>query len=158
MVLRFLYVNLNIDNHNTGDTMISKHIENEKEVILYLDFNYEIGSFNKEKTSSIISNIMNYLKNKKINVDGKKIMLVLGSTLVATFIYTNGTFKKIESNKYLAPDIVSVSGVLDLNQIKENHKKKNIQQVETKINEEVFDIKNVEPKKVISEKQVTAKK
>ena len=118
-----MYVNLNIDNHNTGDTMISNHIENEKEIILYLDFNYEIGSFNKEKTSSIISNMVNYLKNKKIDVDGKKIMLVLGSTLIATFIYTNGTFKKIESNKYLAPNIVSVNSAFDTDSIKENLKK-----------------------------------
>lgn len=29
--------------------MISNHIDNEKEVILYLDFNYELGSFNKKK-------------------------------------------------------------------------------------------------------------
>ena len=126
-----MYVNSNIDNHNTGDTMISNHIENEKEVILYLDFNYEVGSFNKEKTSSIISNMVNYLKNKKIDVDGKKIMLVLGSTLIATFIYTNGTFKKIESNKYLAPNIVSVNSAFDMDSIKENLKKTE-EKIETK--------------------------
>lgn len=67
--------------------MISNHIDNEKEVILYLDFNYELGSFNKEKTTSLILNMADYLKNKRINVDGKKIMLVLVSTLIATFIY-----------------------------------------------------------------------
>lgn len=64
-------------------------------------------------------------------------MLVLWSTLVATFIYTNGTFKKIESNKYLAPNIVSISGALDLNQIKENIQKKNVEQAEVKVNEDV---------------------
>ncbi len=126
-----MYVNLNIDNHNTGDTMISNHIENEKEIILYLDFNYEIGSFNKEKTSSIISNMVSYLKNKKIDVDGKKIMLVLGSTLIASFIYTNGTFKKIESNKYLVPNIVSVNSAFDMDSINENIKKTE-EKIETK--------------------------
>ena len=137
-----MYVNLNIDNHNTGDTMISNHIENEKEVILYLDFNYEIGSFNKEKTSSIISNMVNYLKNKKIDVDGKKIMLVLGSTLIATFIYTNGTFKKIEANKSLVPNVVSINAAFDMNSIKENLKKKDEEKIEVEKKEDTILVKD----------------
>ena len=62
--MRFLYVILNIDNYNTDDVMISNHIENENEIILYLDFNFEIGSFDKNKETSILSNMINYLKNK----------------------------------------------------------------------------------------------
>lgn len=153
-----MYVNSNIDNHNTGDTMISNHIENEKEVILYLDFNYEIGSFNKEKTSSIISNMVNYLKNKKIDVDGKKIMLVLGSTLIATFIYTNGTFKKIETNKYLAPNIVSINSAFDMNSIKENIKKKNEEKIEIKENETTNIVKNEQKQDTTSQNKTVTKK
>lgn len=59
-----MYVILNIDNYNTDDVMISNHIENENEIILYLDFNFEIGSFDKNKETSILSNMINYLKNK----------------------------------------------------------------------------------------------
>ena len=155
--MRFLYVNLNIDNHNTGDTMISNHIENEKEIILYLDFNYEIGSFNKEKTSSIISNMVSYLKNKKIDVDGKKIMLVLGSTLIASFIYTNGTFKKIESNKYLVPNIVSVNSAFDMDSINKNIKKTK-EKIETKESGTTNIVKNKQKQENNSQNKTVTKK
>lgn len=152
-----MYVNLNIDNHNTGDTMISNHIENEKEIILYLDFNYEIGSFNKEKTSSIISNMVSYLKNKKIDVDGKKIMLVLGSTLIASFIYTNGTFKKIESNKYLVPNIVSINSAFDMDSINENIKKTE-EKIETKESGTTNIAKNEQKQENTSQNKTVTKK
>ena len=149
--------------------MISNHIDNEKEVILYLDFNYELGSFNKEKTTSLISNMVDYLKNKRINVDGKKIMLVLGSTLIATFIYTNGTFKKIETNKSLAPNIVSINSAFDMNSIKENMMNKNEEKIQITGNETTDIVKSeqkqettnqnkIAPKKVESTKKETNKK
>ena len=152
-----MYVNLNIDNYNTGDIMISNHIENEKEVILYLNFNYEIGSFNKEKASSIISNMVSYLKNKKIAVDGKKIMLVLGSTLIASFIYTNGTFKKIESNKYLVPNIVSVNSAFDMDSINENIKKTE-EKIETKESGTTNIVKNEQKQENTSQNKTVTKK
>lgn len=152
-----MYVNLNIDNYNTGDIMISNHIENEKEVILYLNFNYEIGSFNKEKASSIISNMVNYLKNKKIDVDGKKIMLVLGSTLIATFIYTNGTFKKIETNKYLAPNIVSINSAFDIDSINENLKKTE-EKIETKESGITNIVKTEQKQETIDQNKTVTKK
>lgn len=138
--------------------MISNHIDNEKEVILYLDFNYELGSFNKEKTTSLISNIVDYLKNKKINVDGKKIMLVLGSTLIATFIYTNGTFKKIETNKSLAPNIVSVNSAFDMNSIKENMKKKNEEEIEITEKETTDIVKNEQEQEPTNQNKTVTKK
>ena len=149
--------------------MISNHIDNEKEVILYLDFNYELGSFNKEKTTSLISNMVDYLKNKRINVDGKKIMLVLGSTLIATFIYTNGTLKKIETNKSLTPNIVSINSAFDMNSIKENMMNKNEEKIQITENETTDIVKSeqkqettnqnkIAPKKVESTKKETNKK
>ena len=138
--------------------MISNHIDNEKEVILYLDFNYELGSFNKEKTTSLISNMVDYLKNKKINVYGKKIMLVLGSTLIATFIYTNGTFKKIETNKSLAPNIVSVNSAFDMNSIKENMKKKNEEEIEITEKETTDIVKNEQEQEPTNQNKTVTKK
>ena len=138
--------------------MISNHIDNEKEVILYLDFNYELGSFNKEKTTSLISNMVDYLKNKKINVDGKKIMLVLGSTLIATFIYTNGTFKKIETNKSLAPNIVSINSAFDMNSIKENMKKKNEEEIEITEKETTDIVKNEQEQEPTNQNKTVTKK
>ncbi len=138
--------------------MISNHIDNEKEVILYLDFNYELGSFNKEKTTSLISDMVDYLKNKRINVDGKKIMLVLGSTLIATFIYTNGTFKKIETNKSLTPNIVSINSAFDMNSIKESMKKKNEEKIEIKENETTNIVKNEQKQDTTSQNKTVTKK
>ncbi len=138
--------------------MISNHIDNEKEVILYLDFNYELGSFNKEKTTSLISNMVDYLKNKKINVDGKKIMLVLGSTLIATFIYTNGTFKKIETNKSLAPNIVSINSAFDMKSIKKNMKNKNEEKTEITENKTIDIVKNDQKQEITSQNQNATKK
>ena len=138
--------------------MISNHIDNEKEVILYLDFNYELGSFNKEKTTSLISNMVDYLKNKKINVDGKKIMLVLGSTLIATFIYANGTFKKIETNKSLAPNIVSINSAFDMKSIKENMKNKNEEKTEITENKTIDIVKNDQKQEITSQNQNATKK
>jgi stage II sporulation protein D len=138
--------------------MISNHIDNEKEVILYLDFNYELGSFNKEKTTSLILNMVDYLKNKRINVDGKKIMLVLGSTLIATFIYTNGTFKKIETNKSLAPNIVSVNSAFDMNSIKENMKKKNEEEIEITEKETTDIVKNEQEQEPTNQNKTVTKK
>lgn len=138
--------------------MISNHIENEKEVILYLDFSYEIGSFNKEKGLNLMSNMMNYLKNKKIDIDGKKIMLVLGSTLVATFIYTNGSFKKIETNKYLTPNIVSINSAFNMNNIKENIKKKNEEKIEIKEIKENVVVKNEKEQTSVNQNKTVVKK
>ena len=138
--------------------MISNHIDNEKEVILYLDFNYELGSFNKEKTTSLISNMVDYLKNKKINVDGKKIMLVLGSTLIATFIYTNGTFKKIETNKSLAPNIVSINSAFDMKSIKENMKNKNEEKTEITENKTIDIVKNEQEQEPTNQNKTVTKK
>lgn len=138
--------------------MISNHIDNEKEVILYLDFNYELGSFNKEKTTSLISNMVDYLKNKKINVYGKKIMLVLGSTLIATFIYANGTFKKIETNKSLAPNIVSINSAFDMKSIKENMKNKNEEKTEITENKTIDIVKNDQKQEITSQNQNATKK
>lgn len=138
--------------------MISNHIDNEKEVILYLDFNYELGSFNKEKTTSLILNMVDYLKNKRINVDGKKIMLVLGSTLIATFIYANGTFKKIETNKSLAPNIVSINSAFDMKNIKENMKNKNEEKIEITENKTIDIVKNDQKQEITSQNQNATKK
>ena len=138
--------------------MISNHIDNEKEVILYLDFNYELGSFNKEKTTSLISNMVDYLKNKRINVDGKKIMLVLGSTLIATFIYTNGTFKKIETNKSLTPNIVSINSAFDMNSIKENMMNKNEEKIQITENETTDIVKSEQKQETTNQNKIAPKK
>lgn len=149
-----MYVFLNIDNYNSGDTMISNHLESENEIILYLNFDYEIGDFNKIEKTSILSNMAKYLKDKKINLDGKKIMLVLGSAVIATFIYTNNSFKKIDSNKSFSPNIISVASAFNLNQLKENLQKQNVEQIEVKEKETPIVSKEENSKSSNAQKQV----
>lgn len=96
-----MYAFFYIDNYNNGDYMISNHIEKEDTIILYLDFNFEIGNFDNNKKDNILLNILNYLKTKKIDINGKKVILVLGSTLLGTFIYVNGNLKKLDTNNSL---------------------------------------------------------
>lgn len=100
-----MYAFLNIDNYNNGDCMISNHIEKEDTIILYLDFNFELGNFDNNKKDNILLNIINYLKTKKIDINGKKLMIVLGSTLLGTFIYVNGNLKKLNNNNILTSPI-----------------------------------------------------
>ncbi len=104
--MRFLYAFKIIDNYNSGDYMISNHIEKEDAIILYLDFNFELGSFGNGKKDSILTNIINYLKNKKIDINGKKVMLVLGSTLLGTFAYINGNLKQVDTNNNISPPLL----------------------------------------------------
>ena len=56
--------------------MISNYIIKDDTVILYLDYSFEIGSFDGKKVKNTLSNILDYLKNTKIDIDGKKIMLM----------------------------------------------------------------------------------
>lgn len=73
--------------------MITHHIIKDNQVLLYFDYSYELGSFDRKEKKSILKQIYDYLKNTKINIDGKKILLMVGSTLIATLIYTNGMIK-----------------------------------------------------------------
>ena len=52
---------------------------NEKVLILYIDYNYEFGiDFkNSHRYNSMKTEIKNYLKNNKIKFDGEKIVLSL---------------------------------------------------------------------------------
>lgn len=91
--------------------MITNHIVKDDKIILYFDFSFELGSFEGKEKKSILNQIYDYLKNTKIDFNGKKIMLMLGSTLVATLIYTGGMMKldSIEPNE--SPIIETVEKV-----------------------------------------------
>ncbi len=102
-----MYQIFNIENYNTGDTMISSFVVRNDTVILYLDYSFEIGSFDGKKVKDTLSNILDYLKNTKIDIDGKKIMLMLGSTLVATLIYTGGMLR-VDNSSNNTPEIAKI--------------------------------------------------
>lgn len=110
-----MYQIFNIENYNTGDIMISNHIVKDDTVILYLDYSFEIGSFNGKKVKDTISNILDYLKKTKIDIDGKKIMLMLGSTLIATLIYTNGVLRVDNYSNNSTPQITEIVENININ-------------------------------------------
>lgn len=102
-----MYQFFNIENYNIGDTMISSFVVKDDVVILYLDYSFEIGSFDGRKVRDTLSNILDYLKKTKIDIDGKKIMLMLGSTLVATLIYTGGILR-VDNSGNNTPEIAQI--------------------------------------------------
>lgn len=123
-----MYQFFHIENHNTGDIMISNYMVKDDTVILYLDYSSEIGSFDGKKVKDTLSNILDYLKNTKIDIDGKKIMLMLGSTLVATLIYTNGVLRVDNSNNNPTTQITEIVENINIEE-------ENIEKVEEQIQE-----------------------
>ncbi|HHW69656.1 MAG TPA: stage II sporulation protein D [Tenericutes bacterium] len=77
--------------------MITKHIinnSNKEEVLyLYFDFNNETGEIGKmNNNKNILNQVKEYIMNKKIKFNGKKIVLVaLG--VVVSIIFTNDIYK-----------------------------------------------------------------
>ena len=122
-----MYQFFNIENYNNGDVMISNLVVKDDAVILYLDYSFEIGSFDGNKVKDTLSNILDYLNKTKIDINGKKIMLMLGSTLIATLIYTNGVLSVYNSSSNQNPQII---------EIVENISSENIKQPDQQVQED----------------------
>ena len=122
--------------------MISNWAIKEDKIILYLDYSYEFGNFDGKKIRASINDILSYLKNTKIDLDGKKIMLVLGSTLIATLIYTNGSLKALDTKE--EPD---------------EYKPEVVEKVDTKQNEDIKEevIEQINKADEENEKEETSK-
>lgn len=130
--------------------MISSHIIKEDCVILYFDYSFEVGSFNGKEKKSILNQIYDYLKNTRIDIDGKKIMLMLGSTLVATLIYTGGMLKlgSIEQDEISPIKTVEKVDIVQASDIVEEV----IEEKEETIEQDIEKI-NVEKQESLSEKE-----
>lgn len=125
-----------IENYNTGDIMISNYTIKNDTIILYLDYSFEIGSFDRKKVKDTLSNVLDYLKNTKIDIDGKKIMLMLGSTLVATLIYTGGTLHIDNSSNDTASEIAAIVENIDI-------KEENTENIDEKTEEKPKEESNI---------------
>ena len=148
-----MYQFFHIENHNTGDTMISSFVVKEDAVILYLDYSFEIGSFDGKKVRDTLSNILDYLKKTKIDINGKKVMLMLGSTLIATLIYTNGVLRVDNSNNDSTPQITEI--VENVNTFDENIEE---QKQENKEQESNIIVKSEEKQENVKEEVKVNKK
>lgn len=77
--------------------MIIEHAIIDDDIILILDFNFEIGSF-KKQNKSFNKLITEYIENNNIEWEGKKIFLVLGGVVLATFVCLNNTINITDVN------------------------------------------------------------
>ncbi|MDD6879154.1 MAG: SpoIID/LytB domain-containing protein [bacterium] len=103
--------------------MISNYLIKDGNLILYIDYNYEIGFF-KNKKLSFKNSITNYIKDHKIKFTGQ-ILLVIGSILLATFNYDNNVLTLNKINKDANENIIYTMPFEDLNYIPEV--KKNVE-------------------------------
>lgn len=111
-----------------------RNYQSEEVLIIYLDMNTEFAKLNSKSKTTINKEINDYIKNEKINFKGKKIVLMAGSLLLGTFLYTAPLLK----NKNQITDYNYTTNIITMN---ENI---DINDSSSKINEE---IKNQIPSK-----------
>ena len=99
-----MYINIQSDKNNHGDTMISNYRIKDNVLYLYLDYNYEFGLIDLK------NNIKQYIKDKKILFTGTTIALVVGGIVIGNININNDIdFPKIENNilyEYVVSDNV----------------------------------------------------
>ena len=76
------------------ENYIIKHENNEDILYLYLNYNYEFGSFNKGKP--FFKELKDILNNKYINFKGNKIVLIVSGIVIGT-IFLNIDYKKYDN-------------------------------------------------------------
>jgi len=78
-----------------------KKINNEEILFLFLDNNTEFANMHPEKKKTINNEINTYIKNNKINFNGKKIILMAGSFMLGMCLLTTPPHKNkdIDYNK-----------------------------------------------------------
>lgn len=123
-----------------------KNYQNEEVLIIYLDMNTEFAKLNSKSKTTINKEVNDYIKNNKINFKGKKIILMAGSLLIGTLLYTTPLLKNntpIPNYNY-STNIISMKESIDIkdNNIstdkienKEQIKDEKINQTQTKATE-----------------------
>ncbi len=79
-------------NTNSGDFMITNYkiiSKNNKEILyLYFDFNYEFGNLSGiKKKTTILHQISQYIKDKKILFNGTKIILIANGIIIGSLLF-----------------------------------------------------------------------
>lgn len=107
-----------------------KNYQNEEVLIIYLDMNTEFAKLNSKSKTTINKEVNDYIKDNKINFKGKKIILMAGSLLIGTFLYTAPLLKNNNqtSNYNYTTNIVNMKENID---IKIHEAKEEIQEKET---------------------------
>ena len=149
--------------------MFNKYIilntNNEEELILFIDFNYEMGSFNNRCTS-IKKSIKEFIKNKKIKFNGKKVILAVGGILLATVMLNNNdiTFDKfnnedliqyVDSSSFnLINDVPKIDDIKEIKTVQKNL----IDNTKTKNTSSNDKVKNLAKKEIKKSTTKTTKK
>ena len=128
--------------------MIRKHAIIGDNVILFLDFESEIGSF-EIQNKTFKEWMVDYIREKNIEIFGKKIFLVFGGVLVATFVYFNNDINLYSmDNDYTYTSYFSALDNLPI--IEEAAVNKSETIIEDKNNETTIEDKNMLDKDNIS--------
>lgn len=94
-----------------------KNYQNEEVLIIYLDMNTEFAKLNSKSKTTINKEVNDYIKYKKINFKGKKIILMAGSLLIGTFLYTAPLLKNNDpvTDYNYTTNIVSMKENIEIN-------------------------------------------
>lgn len=135
---------------------------NEKILILYIDYNYEFGiDFKKShRHNNMKKEIKDYIKKNKIKFDGKKIALSLGGIILAILLITeNPTTNDIEltyvNNNIIPKETVNI---INTNQSEETVTIKDsssIEEITNNTNEKVSNELKEKPSNKLDEKNKT---
>lgn len=91
-MLVFLYYFILNDNYNNGGHMFNNYLlvekENKKQLILFIDLNYEFSLFSKTRHKNIREHIKDYIKKNKISFKTGTILLVIGTVVIASLTIT----------------------------------------------------------------------
>lgn len=122
-----------------------KNYQNEEVLIIYLDMNTEFAKLNSKSKTTINKEVNDYIKDKKINFKGKKIILMAGSLLIGTFLYAAPLLKNNNPNT----DYNYTTNIVSMKE------KININDNSTNINDEV-EKEQIEEKQTIPDKNNNA--
>lgn len=93
-----------------------KRYQNEEVLIIYLDMNTEFAKLSKSIKTTINKEVDDYIKEKKIKFKGQKIILMAGSLLIGTLLYTAPLLKNNNSPSYTyTTSITSVKENININ-------------------------------------------
>lgn len=151
----------------TGDNMINNHelieVNNESELYLYVDFNYEFGIDFKEISNNLESfneKIYKYLTEKEINFTKGKIFIVVGGVLLGTLFINNNQIQptnNLQNNNYEIAEKVPINTpkIEKKEEVVEEQKKEVVEKKEVVTNT----VKPTTPAiKKTEEKKITPKK
>jgi len=113
-----------------------KQIGKEEVLFLYLDLNTEFASNQSQKKTTIKKEIKDYIEKKKIKFNGKKIILMAGSIIIGSLLFTTPLLKKdtLNFNNNYSVSIINTKENINDKERQNNSTKKEIENIREKEN------------------------